>query len=100
MHKLKVFFCAALAVVAVLCLVATLADIGALEVSASARSEYLVQSRGGVVCVYRLPNRREPVFVSDIETDSLSPDERVQTAAGIGAADYAGALALLERMGS
>lgn len=99
-QKLKVFFCAALAVVAVLCLVATLADIGALEVSASARSEYLVQSRGGELVVYRLPNRREPVFVSDVDPAALSPTERAETASGIGAADYAEALAILERLGS
>lgn len=98
--KLKVFFCAALAVVAVLCLVATLADIGALEVNASAQSEYLLRDRGGVVCVYRLPNRRDPVLVSSTQTSSLPPGERTQACAGIHAADYAEALALLEQLGS
>lgn len=98
--KLKVFFCAALAVVAVLCLVATLADIGALDVNAAGRDEYLLRSRSGVVCMYRLPNRREPVFVSEIKTEQLSPPERARLASGIGAADYAEALALLAQMGS
>lgn len=100
MHRVKIFFCAALAVVAVLCLVATLADIGALEVSAAARSEYLLRSRDGVVCVYRLPNRREPVLVSAVETASLSPAQRAELAGGMGAADYADALALLAELGS
>ncbi len=99
-QKAKIFFCAALAVTAILALVATLADIGALEVSAAGRDEYLLRSREGVVCVYRLPNRREPVFVSEVETGPLSPPERARLASGIGAADYAEALALLAQMGS
>lgn len=99
-HKLKVFFCAALAVVAILCLVATLADIGALEVSAAAQSEYLLRSHDGVVCVYRLPNRRDPVLVSDVNTTRLTSAERTELAAGIRAADYAKALAFLDALGS
>lgn len=100
MRRVKVFFCAALAMVAVLCLVATLADIGALEVSASARDEYLLRCRDGVVCVYRLPNRREPVLISDVRSASLPPTQRAELTAGVGAADYAEALALLETLGS
>lgn len=99
-QKIKIFFCAALAVTAILALVATLENIGALEVRAAERDKYLLRSRGGVVCVYRLPNRREPVLVSEIKTESLSPPERAQLASGIGAADHAAALALLAQMGS
>ena len=99
-QRLKVLFCALLAVVAVLCLVATLADIGALDAAAGGREEYLLRSRDGHICVYRLPDSRTPVLVSDVRTDSLPASERARFADGVGAQDYAAALALLADMGS
>lgn len=98
-RRIQVFFCALLATVAVLCLVATLSNIGALG-AGHTRDEYLLQSRDGVVCLYRLPDRRTPVVVSDVKTAALSLSEQLDLSAGIGAADYAEALALLGSMGS
>lgn len=98
--RLQIFFCALLAVTALLALVATLTDIGALGADAAARDAYLLRTHDGVVCVYRLPNRREPVYVSQLKTDSLPPGVRAQLAEGVGAADFDEALALLAQMGS
>ncbi len=99
-QRLKVMFCALLAVVAVLCLVATLADIGALDAAAGERVAYLLRSDNGRVCVYRLPDSRTPVLLSDVWEDALPAGEQARYAVGVGAADYAEALALLAALGA
>lgn len=95
--RVRVLLCAVLAAAALLFLVATLADIGVLGGQSAAG--YLLKSRAGVVCLYRLPNRREPVLVSPVRADSLAPGLQRELASGVAAADYAQALALLRQMG-
>lgn len=96
-RRIQVFFCALLAAVAVLCLVATLTSIGALG---AAEAQYLLKSCDGTVCLYRLPNRRTPVLISQVQAADLPAADQLALASGIGAADYADALAQLEKMGS
>lgn len=96
-RRIQVFFCALLAAVAVLCLVATLTSIGALGAD---NAQYLLKNCDGMVCLYRLPNRRTPVLISQIQTADLPSAEQLALASGIGVADYTEALARLDKMRS
>lgn len=99
-RRLKWMFCALLAAAALLCLVATMADIGVLQTMARGREEYMLRQSGGYVCVYRLPNTRTPLFVTDISAQSLPAAKRAELAMGIGAADYGEMRTMLDNLGS
>ena len=99
-NKIKVMLCAVLAVAAVLSLLATLAGIGALDVSAAAEGQYLLCQREGYVAVFCLPERSEPMTVTDIRVATLPAADRKALAAGIPAGDPEELLALLEDLSS
>lgn len=98
--RMKVMFCAVLAVVAALSLMATLASIGALDVSAAEEGQFLVCQREGYVAVFRLPERTEPMTVTDIRVSTLPAADRKALTAGIPAKDSEELLALLEDLSS
>ncbi len=76
-----------LAVVAMLCLTATMAKLGVLNASARSEDEYLVRSYEGLVYVYRLPDTRKPLYVLQTAADELPTARRAELALGVRAAD-------------
>ena len=86
-QRVKWLFCVMLAVVAMLCLTATMAKLGVLDASARSADEYLVRSYAGQVYVYRLPDTRKPLYVLNGAADAQRAARRAELALGVRAAD-------------
>lgn len=86
-QRVKWLFCAMLAVVAMLCLTATLAKLGVPDIAARKTDEYLVRGYEGLVYVYRLPDTRKPLYVLESAADALNAARRAELALGMRAAD-------------
>ena len=86
-QRVKWLFCAMLAVVAMLCLTATLAKLGVANTAARSPDEYLVRGYEGLVYVYRLPDTRKPLYVLESAADAQRAARRAELALGVRAAD-------------
>lgn len=96
--SVKWMLCAVMVVAAVLSLLATLADLGALD--AWAAEPYLLREERGWVAVFGPEEDEEPVMVTQIRTATLPRADRLALQEGIAAKNRKELLALLEDLGS
>ncbi len=96
----KMLFCAAVTVMAGLCLLATLGSIGVFDGWQSAEGDFLLREKDGVVAV--VDRRAEPqtVTLTGIRISALPAGDRMALAEGIFAKDRQELLALLEDLSS
>ena len=101
--KLKVALCVLLTALAVLSLTAVLGKIGVLDVAAAepeSDAAYLLREYGGYIGVYYPSTAERPTTVTGIRVRDLPAADRLALAEGVGAADYAAVVQLLEDYGA
>lgn len=99
-QALKIMLCVILAASALLCLLGTLAELGALDARAEAESAYLLRAEDGLVAVFGGSGQGEALTVTDIRVDTLPLRDRQALQSGIPAKDRQELLSLLEDLGS
>lgn len=97
--KMRILLCVLLAVLAAISLAAVL---GSILPSAAAAEEdvYLLREYEGCIGVYYPAGAAEPTTVTGIRVKDLPLQDRLELAGGIGAADYAAVVRLLEDFGA
>lgn len=101
--KLKIALCILLAVLAVLSLTTVLGSIGVLNaVAAESEPEaaYLLRTYEGYIGIYYPAAADRPTTVTDIRVKDLPVVDRLALDRGVGAADYAAVIQLLEDYGA
>lgn len=98
--KLKVALCALLLVFAALSLAAVLGSLGVLPAAAAEESAYMLREYDGYIGVFYPAESETPTNLTDIRVRDLPLSDRLELAAGIGAADYGQVVRLLEDFGS
>lgn len=99
-EKMKIMLCAVLTVTALLCLLATLADMGALEARAKAPAEYLLREQNGYVAVVNCAEQTQSLKLTEIRVATLPPADRRALARGLEVRDEEELLERLEDLGS
>lgn len=99
-EKMKIMLCAVMTVTAALCLLATLADIGALDAGAQAPAEYLLREQDGYVAVVRCAEEPQSITLTEIRVSTLPLTDRRDLAEGVEVRDEEELLARLEDLGS
>ena len=101
---LKVVLCILLAALAVLSLTTVLGKIGVLDAAAAAEPEsdaaYLLRAYDGYIGIYYPSTAERPTTVTGIRVRDLPAADRLALSEGVGAADYAAVLQLLEDYGA
>lgn len=97
--RMKILFCAVMVAAAALSLLATLANLGALDAWA-AEEPYLLREEQGWVAVYQPQDAPLPVMMTDIRAATLPRADRLALQQGIAAKNQKELLALLEDLSS
>lgn len=97
--KMKIALCIFLTLFAALSLTVVLGSVGVLD-AAAAGEEYLLREHEGYIAIYYPAETKAPTTMTDIRVSDLPLTDRLELKNGVGAADYAAVVQLLEDYGA